>query len=36
LGTRAFVAAGSDFYLCPLSEKQISRAERRGLLQPPP
>src|SRR5512135_93377 len=34
LGTRAFVAAGSDFYLCPLSEKQISRAERRGLLQP--
>jgi transposase len=34
LGTRAFVVAGNDFYLCPLSEKQISRAERRGLLQP--
>jgi transposase len=34
LATRAFVAAGKDFYLCPLSEKQLSRAQRRELLQP--
>src|SRR4051812_49231589 len=34
LATRAFVAAGGDFYLCPLSEKQLSRAQRRQLLQP--
>jgi transposase len=34
LGTRAFVAAGEDFYLCPLSESQLSRAARRELLQP--
>jgi transposase len=34
LATRAFVAAGADFYLCPLSENQISRAQRRQLLQP--
>src|SRR3982751_4585319 len=34
LATRAFVAAGEDFYLCPLSESQISRAQRRQLLQP--
>src|SRR6185295_276460 len=34
LATRAFVAAGGDFYLCPLSENQISRAQRRELLQP--
>jgi transposase len=34
LATRAFVAAGEDFYLCPLSENQISRAQRRVLLQP--
>jgi transposase len=34
LATRAFVAAGQDFYLCPLSESQISRAQRRQLLQP--
>jgi transposase len=33
LATRAFVAAGKDFYLCPLSENQISRAQRRELLQ---
>src|SRR3954464_7989890 len=32
--TRAYVAAGGDFYLCPLSENQISRAQRRELLQP--
>jgi transposase len=34
LATRGFVAAGEDFYLCPLSESQISRAERRELLRP--
>src|SRR3954467_9614307 len=34
LGTRAVVAAGADWYLCPLSENQISRAERQKLLQP--
>lgn len=34
LATRAFVAVGGDFYLCPLSETQLSRAERRKLLQP--
>jgi transposase len=34
LATRAFVAAGEDFYLCPLSESQVSRAQRRQLLQP--
>ena len=34
LGTRAFVAAGGDFYLCPLPEAQPSRAQRRALLQP--
>src|SRR6266566_8705145 len=33
LATRAFVAAGGDFYLCPLSENQLSRAQRRQLLQ---
>jgi transposase len=33
LATRAFVAAGGDFYLCPLSESQFSRAERRAFLQ---
>src|SRR3954468_18586997 len=34
LATRAFVAAGGDLYLCPLSENQISRAERQKLLPP--
>jgi transposase len=34
LATRAFVAAGGDFYLCPLSENQLSRAQRGALLQP--
>ena len=34
LATRAFVAAGGDFYLCPLSENQLSRAQRREWLQP--
>src|SRR3954447_21376787 len=33
LATRAFVAAGGDFYLCPLSESQLSRAERHAVLQ---
>src|ERR1051325_344324 len=33
LATRAFVASGEDFYLCPLSENQLSRAQRRELLQ---
>src|SRR3954454_1624208 len=33
LATRAFVAAGGDFYLCPLAETQLSRAERRELLR---
>ena len=34
LGTRGFVAAGGDSYLCPLPETQFSRAERRELLRP--
>jgi transposase len=34
LATRAMVAAGQDFYLCPLSESQLSRAARRELLRP--
>ena len=34
LATRAFVAEGSDFYLCPLPLTQISRAERHELLLP--
>jgi transposase len=34
LATRAFVAAGGDFYLCPLAESQLSRAARRDLLHP--
>jgi transposase len=34
LATRAFVASGGDFYLCPLAETQLSRAERRELLRP--
>ena len=34
LATRAFVAAGGDFYLCPLAESQLSRAARRELLRP--
>jgi transposase len=34
LATRAFVAAGGDFYLCPLAEAQVSRAERHEWLRP--
>src|SRR3982750_281099 len=33
LAPRAYVAAGGDFYLCPLSENRLSRAERREVLQ---
>src|SRR6267154_1039610 len=34
LATRAFVATGGDFYLCPLSETQVSRDQRHELLLP--
>ncbi|OWK35730.1 hypothetical protein FRUB_08293 [Fimbriiglobus ruber] len=34
LGTRACVASGGDFYLCPLSDVQLSATRRRELLQP--
>jgi transposase len=34
LATRAFVAAGGDFYLCPLSQTQLSLAQRHELLLP--
>ncbi len=34
LTTRAFVAAGGDFYLCPLAETQLGRTERHALLRP--
>src|SRR3954468_511222 len=34
LATRAFVASGGDFYLCPLAESQLSREKRRALLLP--
>jgi transposase len=34
LATRAFVAAGGDFYLCPLAESQFSRTQRRERLLP--
>jgi hypothetical protein len=34
LGTRAFVACGGDFSLCPLPLTQISRAERNERLLP--
>jgi transposase len=34
LATRAFVADKQDLYLCPLSENQLDRDERRTLLQP--
>ncbi len=33
LATRAVVEAGKDFYLCPLSETQLNRAQRQELLQ---
>jgi transposase len=34
LATRAFVAAGGDFYLCPLSQAQLGRDQRHALLLP--
>lgn len=34
VATRAFLANTEDFYLCPLSENQLSRTQRRELLQP--
>ncbi len=34
LATRAFVAAGRDFYLGPLAEAQMGRIERNELLRP--
>jgi transposase len=34
LDTRAYVASCGDFYLCPLSEKQLSAEERRQRLEP--
>jgi transposase len=34
VGTRAYVASTRDYYLCPLSEKQLSQEERLALLQP--
>lgn len=34
LHTRAYLASTGDFYLCPLSEKQMSRQERRQRLLP--
>ena len=34
LATRAYLASTQDFYLCPLSEKQLSRQDRLALLQP--
>jgi transposase len=34
LATRATIASGGDFYLSPLSEVQLSGAQRRELLQP--
>jgi hypothetical protein len=33
LGTRVYLASTQDYYLCPLSEKQLSREQRRELLQ---
>ena len=34
LATRAFIQAGGDFYLCPLSEKQMPLATLEGYLKP--
>ena len=34
LSTRAYLASTKDYYLCPLSEKQVSAEQRRALLQP--
>src|SRR3954464_406051 len=34
LATRAYLAGSGDYYLCPLSENQVSAKERCALLQP--
>jgi transposase len=34
LATRAYLAGSGDYYLCPLSETQLSAQQRRVLLQP--
>jgi transposase len=34
LDTRAFLASTDDYYLCPLTEKQLPIEKRRVLLQP--
>lgn len=34
VGTRAFVHAGGDFYLCPLPQRQVSTDEMDAYLQP--
>jgi transposase len=34
LGTRAYLAGTQDYYLCPLSEKQLSKQQRHELLLP--
>jgi transposase len=31
--TRVFIVAGDDYYLCPLSLKQLPAAEREGLIE---
>jgi transposase len=33
LDTRASLASTQDYYLCPLSEKQLSREQRRSLIE---
>lgn len=33
LETRVFIVAGDDYYLCPLSLKQLSAAERERLIE---
>jgi transposase len=33
LDTRAYLASTQDYYLCPLSEKQLSRERRRQLIR---
>lgn len=34
LATRGYLADSGDYYLCPLSEKQLSKEDRLALLQP--
>jgi transposase len=34
LATRGYLADSADYYLCPLSETQVSAEQRRALLQP--